>query len=131
MKLPSGTTARATEEWSSDNPDAAIPERVKARIFARYGGKCALTGKRLMPGEIDYDHIIALRDGGEHRESNLRPVWRKKHREKTAQENSERAKVNRLNRKHFQPRPKGKIPSRPFNQPRFDRTKFIERDYDT
>ena len=133
MKLPSGTTARSVAEWHGATPDAAIPERVKIRILLRYKGKCALTGKRLLPGEIDYDHIIALRDGGLHCESNLRPVWREKHREKTAEENGERAKVNRLQRKHFLPKPKGKIPSRKFNQPRFDNTKFIgaEHDYDT
>lgn len=125
MKLASGTTARSLDEWQGATPDAAIPERVKIRIFNRYGGRCAITGKRLMPGEIDYDHIIPLRDGGLHCEANLQPVWRKMHREKTGAENSERAKIDEKRRKHFLPKPASKWPKRSFNwKPR-------EADHDT
>lgn len=126
MKLASGTTARAVPEWIGSSPDAAIPDRVKLRIFERYGGICQLTGKRLGPGEWDCDHIKPLKNGGQHRESNLHPVWRPKHREKTAQENTERAAVNRKKVKHLLPRAKGNWPSRKFSQPRYDNTKRLE-----
>jgi len=113
-------TRRAVEEWVATHPDQEIPRRVKARIFARYDGKCGLTGKRLSPGECDYDHIKRLRDGGEHRELNLQPVWRKAHREKTAQENSDGAKADRIHAKHFGyfPESKAKIKSRGFEKTR-------------
>jgi 5-methylcytosine-specific restriction protein A len=94
-------TRRAVPEWIADHPDQEIPERVKLRIFDRFNGCCGLTGKKLMPGETDYDHIVRLRDGGEHRESNLHPVWRKAHREKTGQENSEGARADRIRAKHL------------------------------
>ncbi|MGA0604924.1 HNH endonuclease [Phenylobacterium sp. VNQ135] len=94
-------TRRAVAEWIADHPDQAIPDRIKARIFDRYDGKCALTGRKLQIGEYDFDHIKRLRDGGEHRESNLHPVWRPKHREKTAEENKAGAKAERMRRKHL------------------------------
>jgi 5-methylcytosine-specific restriction protein A len=94
-------TRRAVEEWIADHPDQEIPKRVKLRIFDRQNGRCAISGVKLMPGQIDYDHIKRLRDGGEHRESNIRAVWRKPHREKTAQENSEQADADRIRAKHL------------------------------
>lgn len=109
-------TRRAVEEWIADHPDQAIPKHVQLRIFDRFEGKCGLTGKKLLPGEFDFDHIKRLRDGGEHRELNLHPVWRKAHREKTGQENSEQARADRIKAKHLGlwPAPKRKMQSRPF-----------------
>ena len=111
---------RSVPEWVATHPDQEIPRRVKARIFAAYGGKCGLTGKRLAPGEVDYDHIKSLRRGGEHRETNLHPVWRKAHREKTAQEKSEDAKADRIHAKHFGyfPESKAKLKGRGFDKSR-------------
>lgn len=106
---------RIVTEWIGKTDDAAIPARVKIRVFEKHKGKCAITGKRLHPGEWDCDHIVALKDGGEHRESNMQPVWRGAHRKKTANENSARAKVNRVQIKHQLPAmPKTKIQSRGF-----------------
>jgi 5-methylcytosine-specific restriction endonuclease McrA len=104
--------SRRVPEWVGATDDAAIPLKVRIRVFERYEGKCALTGKRLMPGEYDIDHRLALKDGGEHRESNLQPVWRGKHREKTAGENRDRAKVERIKDKHYRPRKTSKLKSR-------------------
>jgi 5-methylcytosine-specific restriction protein A len=106
---------RAVEEWRGATPDAAIPARVKLRIFERCGGKCAITGKKLGVGEFDYDHIKRLRDGGEHRESNLHVVYRPAHREKTAEENSDGAKADKIRLKHLGLYPKSKTPLRSGN----------------
>lgn len=92
---------RAVPEWIADHPDQTIPKLVKLRIFDRCDGRCGITGKKLRPGEFDYDHIKRLRDGGEHRESNLHVVWRPKHREKTARENSDGATADRIRAKHL------------------------------
>lgn len=96
------TEGRSVPEWISDHPDQAIPDRVKVRIWARCKGRCGLTGKKLRAGDgVDYDHITALADGGEHRESNLHVVWRKAHRRKTAAEATERAEIRSLTKNHF------------------------------
>lgn len=105
-----GVTMREVPEWVATHPDQAIPRAVKARVLHRYGGKCYLTGKKLAAGEIDYDHIKALANGGEHRESNLAPIWRKKHVEKTADDRAEQAKTQRMHDKHF-----GLKPRNPWN----------------
>lgn len=103
-------TRREVPEWIADHPDQDIPRRVKLRIFDRYGGKCAITGKKLRAGEVDFDHKTRLRDGGEHRESNIWPVWRPAHREKTAQENSDGAKADKIKAKHLGIYPKSRTP---------------------
>jgi 5-methylcytosine-specific restriction protein A len=105
---------RSVPEWIAKHDDEAIPKRVKARIFERQGGKCALTGIKLQAGNFDFDHIKSLRNGGQHRESNLQAVYRPAHREKTAAENSAGAKADRCHAKHFgyAPPPTQKIKSR-------------------
>lgn len=93
---------RATAEWVAQHPDQAIPKRVKMRVWERCGGKCAITGKKLMPGDAyDFDHIVPLILGGEHREANLQVVCRAAHREKTRADVSAKAKADRIHAKHF------------------------------
>ncbi len=105
---------RAVKEWIAKHDDQTIPRSVRIRVFETHGGKCALTGKRLYPGEYDIDHKKRLKDGGEHRESNLQPVWREKHKEKTAAETKAGKKAEKVKDKHFSPKPEGKIRSAPF-----------------
>jgi 5-methylcytosine-specific restriction protein A len=93
--------SRTVDEWIADHDDQAIPKRVKLRIFERCGGKCALTGRKVLPGEFDFDHIRSLIMGGEHRETNLQVVWRPAHREKTAIGVASKAKADRIRAKHL------------------------------
>lgn len=84
--------SRSTEEWIAKHDDQAIPPRVRLRVFERHGGICHLSGRKIMPGEPwDCDHVIALINGGEHRESNLAPALRDKHREKTVEDVRQKA----------------------------------------
>lgn len=108
---------RATDEWIGSSPDAAIPPRVRVRVFERYDGRCYLTGRKILPGDKwDVDHVIALANGGEHRESNLAPALRDKHREKTAQDVAIKAKSARIRARHLGlDRPKRKLRSRGFD----------------
>ena len=107
---------RTPPEWIGKSDDARIPPRVRIRVFERFAGICQLTGRKIMPGdEWDCDHAIALANGGEHRESNLRPVLRSAHREKTKADVAEKSRVNRKRAKHLGIRPeKPRIPSRGF-----------------
>ena len=110
-------TGRAVPEWIGSSPDAAVPARVRLRVFERHGGKCHLTGRKIMAGDPwDLDHIKALCNGGEHRESNLAPALRDKHREKTAEDVAEKSKTYRMRAKHLGiwPKPKRKLQSRGF-----------------
>lgn len=114
-------TGRSVPAWQGSTPDAAIPPRVRLRVFERCGGVCALTGRKIMPGdEWDVDHRTPLSMGGLHAEHNLQVVWRPAHREKTAAEASLRAKADRIRQKHLgiYPRSKAKIRSRGFDKSR-------------
>ena len=106
---------RQRPEWIGATPDAAIPAPVKRRILERFGWKCYVTGIDLRHGApFDFDHIVALCNGGEHRENNLAPIWRPKHREKTAADVSERAATDRKVAHHYGlERPKQKIARAP------------------
>lgn len=92
---------RDVPEWIGKNPNSKIPDRVKLRIFIAHKGKCHLTGLKINPGDkYDFDHIQALANGGQHRESNLAPVLRDKHREKTKRDRGITKKLDRISKKH-------------------------------
>lgn len=92
---------RKVEEWIGKTDDAAIPPRVRLRIFERMGGICHLSGRKINAGEAwDLDHIVALINGGAHRESNLAPALRSEHRKKTAQDLKQKSKDYRVRAKH-------------------------------
>lgn len=111
---------RALPEWIGASDDAKVPPRVRVRIFERCGGVCHLSGRKIMAGEVwELDHVIALINGGEHRESNLAPALKAAHRAKTAEDVALKSKVARIKAKHLGVYPKGpKIPSRPFQKRR-------------
>lgn len=95
-------SARATPEWIGSSPDARVPPHVRLRIFERYEGHCYLSGRKIMRGDAwELDHIKALINGGENRESNLAPALKDKHREKTAGDVAEKSKVARMRLKHL------------------------------
>jgi 5-methylcytosine-specific restriction endonuclease McrA len=103
--------SRAVPEWIATHDDQAIPRLVKARIWARCEGKCALTGKKLTPADKpEFDHIVPLADGGEHRETNLQLVSGEAHKAKTKAEAPQRAKERRIHAKFHGYWPASKTP---------------------
>ena len=95
-------TARPVAEWIGKTPQTKIPDRVKLRIVLAQNGKCAITGQKFRPGDtIEYDHEIALINGGENRESNIRAVLTTAHKTKTAKDVAQKAKNDRVRKKHF------------------------------
>jgi 5-methylcytosine-specific restriction protein A len=105
---------RAVEEWIGATADTPIPKRVKLRVLVRDGGRCHRTGHKFRPGDvIEFDHIVALCNGGENRETNIAPILGGKiHQAKTAADVAERAKTDRLRAKNLGLWPKSKTPLR-------------------
>jgi 5-methylcytosine-specific restriction protein A len=65
--------SRKLPEWMAAYDDQAVPPRVKVRLFLAADGRCQECGRPLVgKDKPQYDHIVALINGGEHRESNLR-----------------------------------------------------------
>jgi len=93
---------RSLPEWIGKSSNSAVPPRVRLRIFLAYGGRCQCGCNRLIrPGEAwECEDTIALINGGERRESNLKP-WLKGHqKEKTARDVAEKSKVYRKRAAH-------------------------------
>jgi 5-methylcytosine-specific restriction enzyme A len=94
--------SRSVEEWVGASDDAAIPPRVRLRVFERHSGKCALSGRKIMPGDAwDIDHRVPLILGGRHAESNLQPVLKAEHQAKTREDVGAKAKADRTRMKHL------------------------------
>ena len=69
--------SRSVKEWIGKTDDAPFPPRVRLRILERANRRCAGCGKPIRPGERwTCDHIVALINGGENRESNGQPLCR-------------------------------------------------------
>lgn len=102
---------RSVPEWIGKTPDTKVPDLVRDRVFLRAGGRCYLSGRKIMPGDKwELEHVKPLSMGGEHRERNLRPALIAAHREKTKAEAADRAKADRIRRKHLGTWPKSKAP---------------------
>ena len=88
--------SRAVPEWIAKRDDDAIPPRVKLRIFHKFDKRCAactlpIVGK-LRP---EYDHIRALINGGQHRESNIQLLCSACHKTKTKADVAEKSDAYR------------------------------------
>ena len=94
--------SRAVPEWIATHDDQAVPPRVRARVFIRDGGVCHLSGRKIRPGEKwELEHIVALCNGGEHRESNLAPALVEPHKIKTRADLRVKAKNDRVRKRHL------------------------------
>jgi len=70
--------ARSVKEWVGKTPDAPVPPRVRLRVLARGRYQCAVCGGYIATGvPWTCDHTVAIVNGGENRESNLRVICNK------------------------------------------------------
>lgn len=94
--------ARSTPEWIGKTDNTQAPPRVRIRCFEHNNRKCHLCGQNILVGDKwELDHIIALINGGENRQSNLAPAHKKCHRRKTAQDVAEKSKIARIKARHI------------------------------
>ncbi len=94
-------------------PRREFPAKTKVAAFARCGGKCDGCGAHLMPGRIEYDHIVPDALGGEPDLDNCAVLCRACHSApggKTAGDISAIARVKRLKAKHIGAAPKSRRP---------------------
>jgi 5-methylcytosine-specific restriction enzyme A len=100
---------RTVKEWIGATPDTPVPPRVRLRVFERAQGRCQLCTRKITAGvKWICDHIKALINGGENRESNLQCIcdWCDK-KEKTPADVAEKSKVARVKAKHLGIRKRG------------------------
>lgn len=93
---------RSVPEWVGKSDNAAVPSRVRVRIFERHGGLCHISGRKIQTGDKwELDHIIPLCGGGPHAERNLAPVLKAPHKEKTKLDVATKSKTARMKAKHL------------------------------
>ena len=100
--------SRSLPEWIGSSPDAAVPPRVRVRIFDKYDGRCQCgCNRKITTGEAwDAEDEIAIINGGQRRESNLRPFLREHHHAKTKQDVATKSKTYRTQSKHLGLKPR-------------------------
>jgi hypothetical protein len=112
------TMPRAVPEWVGKTPDAAIPNGVKLRVLDRALGVCQCgCGWDLRPWDtLEYDHIVALINGGENRESNLQVLLAAHHKYKTKKDVKLRTRARKTRVSHLGLKKRGRtIPGRRFD----------------
>lgn len=93
---------RAVPEWIARSPDTPVPARVRLRVFERCDGRCGCCNRKIRAGESwQLDHVLALINGGENRESNMRPLLSAHHEDKTAADVAEKSHVAARKAKHL------------------------------
>jgi 5-methylcytosine-specific restriction protein A len=106
---------RSVDEWIGKTDDTAPPPRVKARIWKR-DRNCVRCG--LPTGDVrkpEYDHIVALANGGENRESNLQIMCAGCHRVKTYTDVAVKASDAKRLKRRLGLKPRRTIPGRKFD----------------
>ena len=93
---------RSLPEWCGKTDDDPIPPRVRIRIFERFSGQCQCgCTRKILPGDAwECDHIISLCNGGLHAESNLHPLLKSDHIEKSRSDVAEKSSVYTKKLKH-------------------------------
>lgn len=107
--------ARSVDEWKGKSDDTVPPPRVRIAVFEDHKGKCYICGKQIRAGEYwQCDHVVALANGGENRQGNLKPACRNCCYDKTAKDVAEKSKVATIKKKSILPKPKSRMQSRGF-----------------
>lgn len=93
---------RSVQEWVGRTDDVSIPARVRLRVFLRFDGRCQCGCNRpIRPGDgWVVDHVVALVNGGQHRESNMQPLLVEHHKNKTKADLAEKSRTYKRRKSH-------------------------------
>ena len=93
---------RSVPEWIGATPDTKPPPRVRVRVFGRTNGRCHKCTRKIPTGDKwTLEHVKALVNGGENRESNLDVTCDWCLPEKNAADVAEKARTYRKRAKHI------------------------------
>lgn len=108
---------RSTAEWIGKDDDARPPAYVRLRVFNKYDGVCYLSKRKILAGDTwDLEHILAICNGGENRESNMAPALTAPHKIKTKADREIKAKNDRVLKRHLGIRKPSTLQSRGFER---------------
>ncbi len=102
-------TGRSVPEWIGATPDTQAPDRVRVRVFELYHGKCHRCTRKIGVGEgWTLEHMTALVNGGENRESNLNITCDWCLPQKNREDIAIKARSYRIKKRHLGVKPKGR-----------------------
>lgn len=103
---------REVDEWIGPKDDTDAPPRVRVRVFNKYGGVCQCgCTRRIQAGEPwQLDHIVALINGGENRESNVWPLLTAHHKEKSKNDMAEKSTIYKKRSRHLGLKKRSRFP---------------------
>lgn len=103
---------RKVEEWIGRSDDSMPGKLVRDRLSRAQGDCCATCRHAFGPKRRAHcDHVIALIDGGENRESNLQMICADCHKAKTSAEATARAKTRDIRASHIMAEPRSNWPT--------------------
>lgn len=104
-------TGRKVPEWIGETANTKIPRRVRTRTFERFGGICHRCERKIHTGE-DWilEHMQALVNGGENRESNFNVTCPWCVKGKNGEDMAIKKKNASVRAKHLLPKEKSKNP---------------------
>lgn len=102
--------SRSVKEWCGKTDDTVPPPRVRLRVLQAFGHRCYICKKAIHSGEYwQCDHIAALINSGENRESNLAPACRNCCYGKTAEDLAIKKRTAKIAKKaYLRLKPKGR-----------------------
>ena len=93
---------RSVEEWFGATDNTRPPPHVRLRVLNRFGQQCPKCTRSLKYVAWECDHIVALENKGENRESNLQPLCITPcHSDKTRADRKLKTKTDHLQRRDF------------------------------
>ena len=91
------TGNREWQEWIGATPDSNPSPHIRTRIIMLWEMVCYLSGIKIKNvTDAELEHVVALSEGGENREGNLRPALPDAHKQKTKLEGERRTKANKV-----------------------------------
>jgi 5-methylcytosine-specific restriction endonuclease McrA len=120
------------KEWCGKTDDSKPAPYVRLRVFNKYDGICYLSKRKIVPGDKwDLEHVVALCNGGENRESNMAPALVAPHKIKTKQDRATKAKNDHVRMKHIGIREPSRLQSRGFppRKPQLTASKPLQKGF--
>lgn len=92
--------SRSVPEWIGKDDNAEPPPRVRRRVYLKFGRTCQICFTEIVSGP-EFDHRIAIINGGKNAESNLQPVHPKCHKAKTGRDIAEKSATYKTQLHHY------------------------------
>jgi 5-methylcytosine-specific restriction protein A len=95
--------SRAVKEWIGATDNTKVPDHVRLRVFDRDKGvcKCGCTRKIRAGDKWETDHVVAIINGGQNRETNLQTLLKSCHDTKSKRDVGTKSETYQMRARHL------------------------------